>query len=782
MLYKAYIDYENSFFFSKNDTLLFFLYFNTNYVAMSYYQLIEKLRFSSFRSKAILSFLAFLASLIVWVASYFYIHRNDTLSENLSFSILDISKQFNSNIDNYNTFFYTGYRDAAFYNKSDASSLYIYLANLRSIPDQLEIIEQDALDIRILMDIQEIKNHYKNLRREVITLVAKMERRGYKDFGIEGKMQEKAHILTKSNDIDKATILQLRTLEKDYLIRGELEYIQEFENLSNELLINRGLEDSTRILLRGYIQDVRSLVNLNNEIGNYSETGLHKNIKELHGIIQKGLSDISIATNKEIESKKLNQITATSIISILIAFVLVLLVFYLSKNLTKGVKALNDNIAQFIESDFEDTQEIYSDNTILEIDSLFSSYQKLKETLIQNIQELEVTAKQATDNAHYKTQFLSKMSHEMRTPLNGIQGMLHLLKSSNESPEKQEEYIAIVDRSVHQLSDLITMILDHSKLETGNLEIQEKPVNLERDITQLMRIFEYQAREKKLGFEYHNHSDTSYKVFVDSLRVQQVLIHLMKNAIKFTQQGNIIITIDEYESSTDSQHLRFSVADTGIGMDEDDFEKLLESFEQGDNSKTRKFDGAGLGMSLSNDLLKLMNSKLEVSSTLGKGTVFYFDVSLKKAGQKIRKDVSKKIKVALSNNPENIHVLVVEDNKINQKVVERLLSKLDITCDIATNGKEGVALFKKNTYDLILMDINMPVMGGIEAAKRIKSLKKYTTQAPPIIAITAAKATHDDDTLTTENSLDEFLGKPIDFDTLKTIIKKYLNISELEGS
>ncbi|MFC4635780.1 ATP-binding protein [Dokdonia ponticola] len=748
---------------------------------MSYAQFIKKLRLSSFRSKAILSFLALLASLIVWVASYFYIHRKDAISENLSIEILDVSKQFNANIDNYNTFFYTGYRDAAFYNKSEASSLYTYLANLRSIPDQLEIIEQDALEIQIPIDIQKVKNQYKNLRRDVITLVAKMERRGYKDFGIEGEMQEKAQVLTESDDIDKATILQLRTLEKDYLIRGESKYIQEFETIANELLADRTLSDSSRILVRGYTQDLQSLVNLNNEIGNYSETGLHKNIKELHQSIQKELSEISLRTNKAIESKKTTQITATSIISILIAFILVLLVLYLSKNLTKGVQTLNENMLQFIESDFEDTQEIQSDHSILEIKSLFSSYQKLKETLVQNIDELEITAKKATDNAHYKTQFLSKMSHEMRTPLNGIQGMLHLLKSGDESPKKQEEYISIIDRSVHQLSDLITMVLDHSKLETGNLEIQEKSVNLERDISQLMRIFEYQAKEKNLDFEYHNHSDTSYTVFADSLRLQQVLIHLMKNAIKFTQQGKITIIIDEYESSLEYQQLRFSVGDTGIGMDEDDFDKLLESFEQGDNSKTRKFDGAGLGMSLSNDLLKLMNSKLEVRSTLGKGTVFYFDVSLKKGEHKSREDVSKKIKVALLNNPKKTHVLVVEDNKINQKVIERLLSKLHITCDIATNGKEGVALFKKNTYDLILMDINMPIMGGIEAAKKIKSLKKYATQTTPIIAITAAETAYDEN-LASENSLDELLGKPIDFETLKEIIKRYLNISDSKDS
>ncbi len=742
-----------------------------------YYSFFKKLRFRSFRSKAILSFLTFLASLIVWAASYFYIHRKDTLSDTISIAILDTSKQFNANIDNYNTFFYTGYRDAAFYDKSEASSLYIYLANLRSIPEQLETIKAQASSIDIPLDIKTITDNYKTLRKEVLTLVAKMERRGYKNFGIEGKMQEKAQLLIDSDAIDQTTILKLRNYEKDFLLRGEKQYYSDFNYLSSQLLNNTRLSDSTRILLRGYQEDFRTLVSLNDEIGYYSNSGLHKQITTLHSTIQKDFSDISVATSTEIESKKTTQITATSITSILFAFILVLLVFYLSKNLTKGVQKLNTDIAHFIESDFEDIQEIESDHTILEIDSLFSSYQKLKETLINNIEELEVTAKKATDNANYKTQFLSKMSHEMRTPLNGIQGMLHLLRSSDESPQKREEYIAIVDRSVHQLSDLITMILDHSRLETGNLEIQERSVNLEQDITQLMRIFEYQAKEKSLDFEYHNSCDTNYKVYVDSLRIQQVLINLMKNAIKFTQTGKITITIEELDFSNDIQLVRFVVEDTGIGMDESDFDRLLESFEQGDNSKTRKFDGAGLGLSLSNNLLKLMGSKLCVESSLGNGTTFYFDLPLKKAESKIRKEVSKKIEVALSDNPENIHVLIVEDNKINQKVLERLLSQLKISCDIASNGKEGIALFKKNTYNLILMDINMPVMGGVEAAKQIKSLKKYKTQAaPPIIAVTAGVAS-ESDSFTSENSLDEFLGKPIDFDTLKMIIKKYLNIN-----
>ncbi len=748
---------------------------------MSYYSIIEKLRFRSFRSKAILSFLTFLASLIIWVASYFYIHRKDTISDTISIEILDVSKQFNANIDNYNTFFYTGYRDAAFYDKSEASSLYIYLANLRSIPEQLETIKDQASSIDIPLDIKTITDNYKSLRQEVLTLVAKMERRGYKNFGIEGKMQEKAQLLIDGGHIDQISLLKLRNYEKDFLLRGEKQYYSDFNFLSSQLLENARLNDSIRILLRGYQEDFRTLVALNDEIGYYSNDGLHEKITTLHSTIQKDLSDISIATSKGIESKKTTQITATSITSILLAFIMVLLVFYLSKNLTKGVQTLNTNIAQFIESDFEDTQEIKSDNSILEIDSLFSSYQKLKDTLINTIKELEITAKKATDNANYKTQFLSKMSHEMRTPLNGIQGMLHLLKSSDESTQKREEYISIVDRSVHQLSDLITMILDHSRLETGNLEIQERSVNLEQDISQLMRIFEYQAREKKLNFEYHNYSDTNYNVYVDSLRIQQVLINLMKNAIKFTQKGKIVITLEDLNFSDNIQHVRFIVKDTGIGMDEKDFDRLLTSFEQGDNSKTRKFDGAGLGLSLSNNLLKLMGSKLCVESSLGKGTTFYFDLPLKKAESKVRKEVSKKIEVALSNNPENTHVLIVEDNKINQKVLERLLSKLHISCDIAANGKEGVALFKKNTYDLILMDINMPVMGGIEAAKLIKSLKKYKTQAPPIIAVTAG-ATLENESFTSDSSLDEFLGKPIDFDTLKIIIKKYLNINESEES
>ncbi len=744
---------------------------------MSYYQFFKKIRLSSFRSKAILSFLAFLGSLIVWIGSYFYIHRKDTIAEKVSISILDVSKQFNANINNYNTFFYTGYRDAGFYDRSEASSLYLYLSELRSMPEQIKIIEEEALDIKVPIAIDTIINNFKDLRKEVLTLVAKMERRGYKNFGIEGKMSEKAQLLSSHPKIDKSVLLKLRNLEKDYLIRGEFQYVQSFEDLSNGLLINNDLQDSTRILLRGYVQDLRSLVQLNNEIGNYTERGLHKKIKALHNIIQKDLSEINIVTNKGIESKKITQFTVTSIVTILLAFALVLLILFLSKNLTRGVKTLNDNIAQFINSDFENSQEIHYDHSILEIESLFSSYQKLKETLIQNIKDLEATAKIATDNANYKTQFLSKMSHEMRTPLNGIQGMLPLLKLDFVK-EEQNEHVKIVERSAGQLSDLIGMILDHSKLETGTLEITEKSINLENDIAQLMRIFEYQAKDKNLDFEYINHANTDYKVYIDTLRIQQILINLMKNAIKFTQVGKITIIIEEFRFSEDKQHLRFIVSDTGIGMDENDFERLLQSFEQADNSKNRKFDGAGLGLSLSNRLLELMQSKLQVETKLGVGTTFYFDISLRKSEYKSRKDVTQKIDVALSNNPENTHALIVEDNLINQKVIEKLLSKLNITCDLAINGKEGVDLFKKNNYDLILMDINMPIMDGIEATRLIKSLEKYTLHTPPIIAVTAATSEKEETSFITNNGLDEFLGKPIDFDTLKTIIKKYRQVDD----
>lgn len=744
---------------------------------MPFYQFFKKIRLSSFRSKAILSFLAFLGSLTVWIGSYFYIHRKDTVAEKVSMSILDVSKQFNANINNYNTFFYTEYRDADFYNRSEASSLYSYLSKLRSMPEQLETIEQEASDIKIPISIDTIISNFKELRREVVTLVAKMERRGYKNFGLEGKVQEKAAILTQKEDVDQNTILKLRTLEKDYLIRGESQYIQDFENLSSELLTDKNLKDSTRILLRGYVQDIRSLANLNEEIGTYTENGLHKKIKTLHNVIQKDLSEISIITSKGIESKRVTQFTTTSIITILCAFVLVLLILFLSKNLTKGVKTLNDNIAQFIESDFEDSQEIHYDHSVLEIESLFTSYQKLKETLIQNIKDLEATAKVATDNANYKTQFLSKMSHEMRTPLNGIQGMLPLIKYDT-LKEEQSEHIKIVERSAGQLSDLIGMVLDHSKLETGTLEVTEKSVNLEDDIAQLMRIFEYQAKDKNLDFEYTNHGNTDYKVYIDTLRVQQILINLMKNAIKFTQVGKITIIIEELRFSEDKQHLRFIVSDTGIGMDENDFERLLQSFEQADNSKNRKFDGVGLGLSLSNRLLELMDSKLQVESKLGVGTTFYFDLALRKAEYKSRKDVTQKIDVAISNNPENTHALIVEDNLINQKVIEKLLSKLNITCDLALNGKEGVELFKKNSYDLILMDINMPVMDGIEATRLIKSLDKYTQTTPPIIAVTAATSEKEETAFIANNGLDAFLGKPIDFSTLKSLIKKYRHIDD----
>lgn len=744
---------------------------------MFYHSIVRKFRLNSFRSKAILSFLIFLGLLTVWIGSYFYIHRKDKIAETLSISIIDISRQFDTNINNYNTFFYTGYKNAAFYNKSESSSLYLYLANLRAIPEQLQEVEDIATGINVAIDVKPLLEHYRNLRQEVLTIVAKMERRGFENFGIEGEMREKAERLLIRSDMDKTILLELRQLEKDFLLSAHDTHVTSFNNVYQDVLSNRELSDSTRILLRGYSEDFRSLVNLSKEIGDNSESALHERIKSLHSILQKDISDISTITSKRIEANRYTQSLTTGIISTLLALALVLLILYLSKDLTQGVATLNENIEQFISSDFkEGNQEIKYNHNIAEIASLFSSYQKLKDALLETIEELKISAKIATDNASYKTQFLSKMSHEMRTPLNGIHGMLHLLKSEGVK-KGQEEYIEIAERSTDQLLDLIGMILDHSKLETGNLEIEEKPVDLENDIALLMRIFEYQAREKGLGFEYTNTSDRSYKVYADTLRLQQVLMNLIKNAIKFTQLGKITIQIQEPSFSKNKQHLRFIITDTGIGMEKKDFERLFLSFEQIDNSKTREYDGAGLGLSHSYHLLELMGSQLCVESKVGVGTTFYFDLSFKKDSAKGRKDITQKIETALSKNPGNTHALVVEDNLINQKVIKKLLAKLQITCDLATNGKVGVDLFKENAYDLILMDLNMPVMGGIEATKLIKSLEKYAIQTPPIIAVTAA-ANNEDASFVIHNGLDEYIGKPIDFNMLKSVIKKYYKLDD----
>ena len=360
------------------------------------------------------------------------------------------------------------------------------------------------------------------------------------------------------------------------------------------------------------------------------------------------------------------------------------------------------------------------------------------------------------------------MSHEIRTPLNGIIGMLYILKGSSLSAE-QEDYIETMEFSANHLMDILNMILDYSKIEAGKIELERIPFNLKGDMTKLIKLFDNITREKDLTLTLNYDLNNPFMEVGDPLRLQQIIMNLLNNGIKFTEKGNIRLTISGHKTGPDTISTRFEVKDSGIGIKEDRLKDLFEAFSQGDTSVTRNYGGTGLGLTIAYELVKLMGGQLKAESELHKGSVFYFEIDL---------DISKRLKEKLpsiekqAGNSASLNILLAEDNPINQKVMVMILKKMGHQVQVAADGQEACTLYAQNLYDIILMDIQMPVMDGMMATRYIKDMDKYKSRPIPIIAVTA-NAFQEDREKAFESGMDDFLSKPVKPIELESILAKF---------
>ncbi len=392
----------------------------------------------------------------------------------------------------------------------------------------------------------------------------------------------------------------------------------------------------------------------------------------------------------------------------------------------------------------------------------------------------------AEESAKAKESFLANMSHEIRTPMNAIIGILQLMQDTPVSLE-QKQYINSMNFAAENLLHIINDILDISKIESGKFEIEEIDFNPAVVINSLINYFSHQAKEKNLSLTADLDEKLPPIILGDPVRLNQIIGNLISNALKFTTKGNITLSVKVIEEKKNKIALNFLVEDTGIGIPKEKFKLIFEAFEQADKHTSRRYGGTGLGLSIVNHLVELQGGQITVNSEVDKGTVFSVTMHYKKAPKKVKTRILIPKKNGKLFSWDGIHILLVEDNELNQMVANKFLKSGGVEADIASNGREAIEKLKNSDYDLVLMDIQMPEMNGYETTQFIRKNFKGGKEKILIMAMTA-HAFNDEEKKCLSAGMNGYISKPLNrealFDKMRTLLenKKTIKFSNRNNS